>query len=63
MLDTLKKRQLLKNRNNCEFAQQSLVYLRYVIGRGEIKIDPSRMEAIMKWIVPTNVFDVRFLLG
>ena len=32
------------------------MYLGYVIGGGELKIDPTKMEAIMKWFVPTNVF-------
>jgi hypothetical protein len=26
-----------------------------VIGRGELKIDPAKMEAIMKWLIPTKV--------
>jgi hypothetical protein len=59
VLETLKKHQLLANLNKCEFAQQSLVYLGYVIDGGELKIDPAKMEAIMKWSVPTNVTEVR----
>lgn len=59
MLETLKKHQLLANLKKCEFAQQSLLYLGSVIGGGELKIDPSKMEAIMKSSVPTNVFEVR----
>ena len=33
--------------------------MRHVIGGGELKIVPSKMEAIMKWQVPTNVTKVR----
>jgi hypothetical protein len=32
----------------CKFAQQYLVYLGYVNGGGELKIDPAKMEAVMK---------------
>jgi len=39
------------------------VYLRYVVGGGELKIDPSKMEAIMKWLVPTIVTKVRSFIG
>jgi hypothetical protein len=39
------------------------VYLRYVINGGELKIDPAKMEAIMKWLVPTNVTEVRSFFG
>jgi hypothetical protein len=39
------------------------VYLGYVIGGGELKIDPTKMEAIMKWSIPTNVTEVRSFVG
>ena len=39
------------------------MYLGYVIGGGELKIDPSKMEAIMKWPGPTNVSKVRRFIG
>jgi hypothetical protein len=39
------------------------VYLGYVIGGGELKIDPTNMEAIMKWPIPTNVTEVRSFFG
>lgn len=34
-----------------------------MIGGGELKIDPSKMEAIMKWSMPTNVFEVKSFIG
>ena len=63
MLETLKKHQLLENIKKCAFAQQSLVYLGYVIGGGELKIDHAKMEAIMKWSIPTNVSKVMNFIG
>ena len=59
----MKKHRLLANLKKCEFAQQYFVYLGYVVGGGELKIDPSKMEAIMKWLVPTNVSEVRSFIG
>lgn len=59
----MKKHQLLANLKKCEFAQQSLVYFGYVIDGGEMKIDPSKMEAIMKWSVPTKFTEVRSFIG
>jgi len=53
----------LENIKRCEFAQQSLVYVAYVIGGGELKIDLAKMEAIMKWLVPINVFKVKSFVG
>jgi hypothetical protein len=63
VLETLKKHQLLANLKKCEFSQDSLVYLGYVIGGGELKIDPMNMEAILKWPVPTNVTKVDLCFG
>jgi hypothetical protein len=63
VLETLKKHQLLENLKKCEFAQQCLVSLGYVIGEGEIGIDPTKIEAIMKWPIPTNVNEVRSFVG
>jgi len=63
VMETLKKHQLLVNIKKCEFVKLSLVYFGYVIGGGELKIDPSKMESIMKWLVPTNVFEVKSSIG
>eukprot|EP00253_Pinus_taeda_P005416 PITA_05416 len=63
VLETLKKHQLLAKLKKCEFVQQPLVYLGYVIGGEELKIDPAKMEVIMKWLVPSNVFEVKSFIG
>eukprot|EP00253_Pinus_taeda_P020498 PITA_20498 len=63
VLKTLRKHQMLANIKKCDFAQHSLVYLGYVIGGGKFKMDPSKMEATMKWSVPTNVTKVRSFIG
>ena len=63
VLETLKKHKLLANLKKCEFVQQYLVYFGYVIGGGELKIDPSKMEVIMKWSVPIIVSQVRSFIG
>jgi hypothetical protein len=34
-----------------------------VIGRGELKIYPTKMEAIIKWLVHTNLIEVRIFDG
>jgi hypothetical protein len=39
------------------------VYLGYVISGGELKIDPVKMGAIMKWPVPTNYTKVSSFVG
>jgi hypothetical protein len=63
VLETLKKKQLQANLTKCNFSQQSLVHLGYVIGEGELKVDPTNMEAIMKWVVPTTIIEFRSFVG
>jgi hypothetical protein len=63
VFETLKKHQLLANLKKYEFAQQYLVYMGYVIGGCKLKIYPSKMEDIMKWLVPTNCTKVRNFFG
>ena len=39
------------------------MYSGCVIGGGDLKIDPAKMEAIIKWPVPTNVTEIRSSIG
>jgi hypothetical protein len=39
------------------------MYLGYVFGGGELNIDPSKMETIIKWLFPTNFTEVRSFVG
>ena len=39
------------------------MYVGYVIGAGELKIDPANIDAITKWPTPTNVIGIRIFLG
>ena len=63
VLDVFKKEKLCLNMSKCEFGKTSLVYLGYIVGCGELKIDPSKFEAIMKWPKPNNVTEVKSFSG
>jgi len=34
-----------------------------MIAGGEFKIDPTKMELIIMWLVPTNAIEVRIFVG
>jgi len=34
-----------------------------MINGGELKTNPAKMEAIIKWPMPTNVYEVRNFVG
>ena len=43
VLDVLVREQLYLKMSKCEFGKKSLVYLGYIVGCGELKIDPSKV--------------------
>jgi len=62
VLETLNKHQLLENIKKCNFVQQTLVYLGYVNYGGELKIDPTKIKAMMEWSIHTNYFEVNIFI-
>jgi len=58
VLDVLKKEKLYVKLSKCEFGKSSLVYLGHIVDNGKLKIDPSKVDAIMKWLEPTNIIEV-----
>ena len=63
VLDILKKEKLFLKMSKCEFGKTSLVYLGHIVGGGELRIDPSKVEAIVNWPTPKTVTKVRIFLG
>ena len=63
VLDTLKKEKLYVKLSKCEFGKTSLVYLGHIVGGGNLKIDPSKVDVIVNWPKPTNATEVRSFLG
>ena len=47
MLDVIKSENLYLKLSKCEFGKTSLIYLGHIVANGQLKIDPSKVEAIM----------------
>ena len=62
VLDVLKKEKLFLKMSKCEFGKTYLVYLGHIVGGGELKIDPSKLEVILNWTKPNTVTEVRGFL-
>jgi hypothetical protein len=49
--------------SKCSFYQSRIHYLGHVISDEGIAMDPANVEAIMEWLAPTNVTEVRSFMG
>ena len=63
VLDKLRENQLFMKASKCSFAQTKLEYLGHIISDKGVAIDPSKIEAMITWPVPTTVTALRGFLG
>ena len=47
----------------CEFWLESVAFLRHVVSKDGISIDPKKVEAVVEWNRPNNVTEIHSLLG
>eukprot|EP00253_Pinus_taeda_P007313 PITA_07313 len=58
VLDVLKKEKPYVKLSKCEFGKTYLVYLGHIVGHGQLKIDPSKVQEIVNWPKNTSVIKV-----
>jgi hypothetical protein len=46
VLDTLQREKLYVKMSKCEFGKTALIYLGHIVGGGQLKIDPSKIDVI-----------------
>ena len=63
VLDTLQREKLYVKMSKCEFGKTTLVYLGHIVGGGQLKIDPSKIEVIVKWHEPESETEIWRFLG
>ncbi|XP_020262301.1 uncharacterized protein LOC109838255 [Asparagus officinalis] len=59
VFEVLQNGQLKLNGKKCEFGKDELVYLGFIVGKGQRRIDPSKVAVITKWPTPRIVTEVR----
>ena len=62
VLQTLREHQLYAKLKKCEFWLEEVVFLGHVVSKEGIKVDPQKVKAIMDWLRPTNVTEIRSFL-
>ena len=63
VLKRLAQHDLYLRPEKCEFERSSIEYLGLVIGEGEVRMDPVKVEAVKNWPTPTSLRDLRGFLG
>jgi hypothetical protein len=62
-LQKLRENRLYTKLSKCEFWMKQVAYLGHVISKGGISVDPSKVQDILSWNVPTSVGDIQSFLG
>ena len=63
VLETLRKEQLYVKLSKCEFWFNEVSFLGHIVLNEGIRVDPKKIEVVVKWKPPRNVTEVRSLLG
>ena len=62
VLQILRERQLYAKFSKCQFWLDKIAFFGHVISTEGVSVDPQKIEAIVNWKPPTNVFEVRSFL-
>jgi len=63
VLKTLEEHKLYAKLKKCEFWLEKVQFLGHIVTKDGTSVDPAKVKAIVNWLRPTNVFEVRSFLG
>ena len=63
VLEVLRRHKLYLKPEKCSFAQATVEYLGHVIGNGEVRMDPAKVEAVHDWPIPNDKREVQQFIG
>ena len=63
VFQALRSNELYVKKEKCSFAQEEVMFLSHIIGRGKIRMDQAKIQAILEWEPPTKVTELRSFLG
>ncbi|CAL8119337.1 unnamed protein product [Prunus armeniaca] len=63
VLKTLRRKQLYAKLSKCQFWLDRVDFLGHVISAEGIYVDPRKVEAVVNWVQPTSVTELRSFLG
>src|SRR5258707_635484 len=63
VLSTLREWRLFLKPEKCEFEQKEVEYLRLVILKDHVAMDPTKVHGVTEWLTPMKVKEVQSFLG
>ena len=63
VLQKLKDNDLYLKPEKCHFHKEEVEYLGVIVGKGQVKMDPVKVQGIADWPTPTNLHELRSFLG
>jgi hypothetical protein len=63
VLDTLQREKLYVKLSKCEIGKIVLVFLGHIVGGGQLKNDPSKIDVIVNWPKTKSVTEIQIFLG
>jgi hypothetical protein len=58
VLQTLRDHKLYAKLSKCEFWLKQVAFLGYVVSKGGISVDPSKVQEVLSWKAPMSVSDI-----
>jgi hypothetical protein len=63
ILGKLQAHDLFLKPEKCHFHKREVEYLGVIVGKGQVKMDPVKVQGLADWPTPTNLKELRSFLG
>ena len=63
VMQTLREKKLYAKLSKCDFWLKEVFFLGHIVLAEGIRVDPTKIEAVVNWKPPRNVTEVRIFLG
>lgn len=63
ILQSLTDHKLVLKASKCLFGQTQVAYLGHIVSRKGLEVNPKKVKAISKWLIPKLIKHLRWLLG
>ena len=63
VLHLLSQHQIFLKQSKCDFGASKVEYLGYIVGKGDVRVDPKKIEAMQDWPRPKSLKRLSGFMG